>query len=102
MARIRPFGADDVRPCKGMKKRKGRRTGPFLEFFLLPVGLADFMETDAKAYLATRQQEIVTEMSLRWTKKPRLFKGAASLTGRKSHQPHEAAQLVGTTMAQSG
>jgi hypothetical protein len=76
MARIRAFRKKDVKRCMAQEiKRKGRRTGPFLELFLLPVGLADFMERDAKAYLARRQQEIVTEMCLYWIKKTAPFQG---------------------------
>ncbi len=31
-------------------------TGPFYNYYLLPVGLADFMETDATREIGLRQQ----------------------------------------------
>jgi hypothetical protein len=38
---------------------KGRKTGPFQIFFLLPVGLADFMGRDATAESSSRQRVLL-------------------------------------------
>jgi hypothetical protein len=47
----------------------------FAYCFLLPVGLADFMGTDATVEKSSRQRVLLRNMP---EKKPRLFKGAAS------------------------
>jgi hypothetical protein len=51
---------------------KGRKTGPFRMFFLLPVGLADFMGWDATVESSARQRVLLRNA----TEKNRAFSRA--------------------------
>ena len=53
--------------------KKGRSTGPFRVVFLLPVGLADFMERDAMRLFPVRQPGILSLSTLKTLKKPILL-----------------------------
>jgi len=53
--------------------KKGRSTGPFRVVLLLPVGLADFMETDAKRLFPVRQPGIWAHARLKSLDKPVLL-----------------------------
>lgn len=56
------------------------------QFFLLPVGLADFIGKDAKAETGVRQRYFTNLRQRAGQKKPRLLRGAASRQGGGHHQ----------------
>lgn len=70
---------------KALKRKKGQRTDPFSLIFMLPVGLADVIAQTLLRFAGGVNSNLGDCTGNKNVKKPRLFKGAASLTGRKSH-----------------
>ena len=64
-------------------KRAGK-TGPFGYFYLLPVGLADFMGQTLRGNVGVVNGKFTAIHAGIGGKKPRLFKGRGQSTGRKS------------------
>jgi hypothetical protein len=71
--------------AEGIKNEKGPEEPALSEFcFLLPVGLADFMETDATVDFRSRQRDSANGLSWDRHKKTAPFQGRGQSTGRKS------------------